>query len=433
MAHLTARQSYTDLTERLNRFPQGAPPSELLYRILGMLFSDREAELVAKLPLRPFSAEQAARNWKVGVAEAETILQKLAGRALLVDMKVGGRMEYVLPPPMAGFFEFALMRVRNDIDQKLLSELYEQYITVEEDFIKALFVDGKTQLGRVFVQEEVLTREQSLHVLDFERATAVIESASEIGIGICYCRHKKQHQGTACNAEMDICMTFNVVAESLNRHGVTRRIDKGECLELLHKAVAQNLVQFGENIQNGVNFICNCCPCCCEAMITAQRFGMMNPVHTSNFIPEIDESCSGCGQCIPVCPVKVISLETEGDNGFGRKKAVIEKELCLGCGVCVRNCPRQSLSMQWREQRVITPVNSTHKTVLMAIERGKLQNLVYDNQVLWSHRTLAALLGVILKLPPVKQLLASEQVGSSYIGALCEKYEKERQLTGGFL
>ncbi len=39
---------------------------------------------------------------------------------------------------MAGFFEFSLMRLRGDLDQKVLSELYYQYITVEEDFIKAL-------------------------------------------------------------------------------------------------------------------------------------------------------------------------------------------------------------------------------------------------------------------------------------------------------
>jgi len=423
MAHLTARGSYRDLTTRINLFPQGAPSSELLYQILGILFSTREAELVARLPLRPFTAETAARNWKVGAAEAESILQELASRALLVDMKVNGQMEYVLPPPMAGFFEFALMRVRHDIDQKLLSELYEQYITVEEDFIKQLFVTGKTQLGRVFVQESVLSSEQSLHVLDFERATEVIETATDIGIGMCYCRHKRQHQGTACHAELDICMTFNTVAESLNRHGITRRVDKVECKELLHKAWEQNLAQFGENVQNGVNFICNCCPCCCEAMLAAQRFGIMNPVHTSNYLATIDTSCTGCGRCLPTCPVKVISLETANRDGTGKKSAVVDRDLCLGCGVCARNCPRDSIKLQARQKRVLTPVNSTHKAVLMAVERGKLQNLLFDNQVLWSHRALAAVIGAVLRLPPVKQLLASEQVGSNYLGALCRKYD----------
>ncbi len=42
MSHNTARESYRKLTERLNRFPQGAPPSELLYQILGVLFSPKK-------------------------------------------------------------------------------------------------------------------------------------------------------------------------------------------------------------------------------------------------------------------------------------------------------------------------------------------------------------------------------------------------------
>ena len=48
MAHRTVKSSYARLTERLNRFPQGAPPSQLLFQILELLMSEREAELLAK-------------------------------------------------------------------------------------------------------------------------------------------------------------------------------------------------------------------------------------------------------------------------------------------------------------------------------------------------------------------------------------------------
>ena len=152
MAHRTPRSSYHNLVNRINLFSQGAPPSDLLFQILALLFSEEEAELVAKLPIRPFNSRDAAKNWKVCEEEAEKTLQKLAGRALLVDIKSPFGTEYVLPPPMAGFFEFALMRTRGDIDQKLLSALYEQYITVEDDFVRQLFLTGDTKLGRVFIQ-----------------------------------------------------------------------------------------------------------------------------------------------------------------------------------------------------------------------------------------------------------------------------------------
>jgi hypothetical protein len=58
----------------------------------------------------------------------------------------------------------------------------------------------------------------------------------------------------------------------------------------------------------------------------------------------------------------------------------------------------------------------------MAIERGKLQHLFFDNRVLWNHRALAAVLGVILKLPPVKQLMATDQVKSRFMEYLVRKH-----------
>jgi len=66
-------------------------------------------------------------------------------------------------------------------------------------------------------------------------------------------------------------------------------------------------------------------------------------------------------------------------------------------------------------------LNGAHKAVVMAIERGKLQNLIFDNHVLWSHRAMAAVLGVILKLPPVKQVMASQQVKSRYLENLLQR------------
>jgi hypothetical protein len=51
----------------------------------------------------------------------------------------------------------------------------------------------------------------------------------------------------------------------------------------------------------------------------------------------------------------------------------------------------------------------------MAIERGQLQNLIFDNQAHWNHRAMAAVLGVILKLPPIKQAMASRQMKSVYL------------------
>jgi ferredoxin len=162
-------------------------------------------------------------------------------------------------------------------------------------------------------------------------------------------------------------------------------------------------------------------------MIAARRFAIFNPVHTSNFIPGIDEqSCTGCGKCVNICPVEAMTLISANDpKKPNRKTAKLNEKVCLGCGLCIRACKEDSLELHSLPARVITPLNGTHKTVVMAIERGKLQHLLFDNKVLFSHRALAAVLGVILKLPPIKQIMASQQVKSRYLEALISYSERD--------
>jgi ferredoxin len=121
------------------------------------------------------------------------------------------------------------------------------------------------------------------------------------------------------------------------------------------------------------------------------------------------------------CPVEAMALVSANDpRKPQRRKAKVDEDVCLGCGVCVRACPTGSLSLQSRPERVITPVTSTHRVVVMAIERGKLQNLIFDNQALASHRAMAAILGAILRLPPVHQAMASQQMKSKYLVTLLD-------------
>ncbi len=426
MSHHLVKTGYTALVERLNRYSQGAPPAEALFKILKILFSEQDAARVAQLPIRPFTVRRAARIWKIAEGEAAKILTDLAERAILLDMERDGVSTYVLPPPMIGFFEFSLMRLRGDIDQQALSELLHQYVHVEDDFLKALFMTGETQVGRIFTHEPALPTETaagSLCILDYERATEVIRTASHRGISRCYCRHKMAHLGRACDAPQEICMTFNDPARALIKHGHARAVSREECLDLLRIAWEHKLVQFGSNVREGVGFICNCCGCCCEAMAAARRFGLLHPIHTTNFLPALNSArCKGCGRCVSVCPVAAMSLVSAHDPRKAKRKlAALHADICLGCGLCVRECPEKAITLKERPQRIIPPLNAVHQAVVMAIERGKLPNLIFDNHALASHRFMAAILQAILKLPPLKQAMASKQLKSRYLEALIIK------------
>ena len=477
MGHLTSRDAYKNLEDRLNYFTQGAPSSETLTKILNVLFTEKEAKWVARLPIRPFTLKKAAQLWGTSEAKAEKLLDHLCEKGLLVDSYDHGVRKFVLPPPMIGFFEFSLMRTRGDIDQKYLSELFYQYINVEEDFIKDLFLGMDTKLGRVFVNEPVLMTEKTNHILDYERATHIIEEAEFIGVGTCFCRHKNYHLGIPCKlgAPMETCLTFGNVARSLAEHGgYTRPIDKAEAKAILEMSYGYNLVQMGENVREHPAFMCNCCGCCCEALEAVRRFSPMQPIATTNYLPHINrEDCVSCGKCAKVCPILAISMEDMEENaplpempkyspapgigqpaqaagagqpaqaagagqpaqapGAGRpdslprpakSRPVIDTTICLGCGVCARNCPKKAITLQRRPIEVITPVNSTHRFVLQAIEKGTLQNLVFDNQAFANHRAMAAVFGTILKLPPLKQALASKQFKSVYLDNLLSRHQK---------
>ncbi|MCO1602761.1 4Fe-4S dicluster domain-containing protein [Desulfosporosinus nitroreducens] len=425
MAHRTIKSGFHRLNERLNQFPQGAPPSEYLFKILSVLMNEKEARVMSALPIRPFSIQTASAALGMSKEDTEKVLTDLASRALLIDIESAeGERSFILPPPMAGFFEFSLMRIREDLDQRLLSELFYQYLNVEEDFVRDLFVT-ETKLGRIFVNEQALSTVNNLYILDYERTSEIIKKAAIIGIGMCYCRHKMSHLGKACDAPSEICMTFGNAASSLIKYGHAREVSALECMDLLEKAYDHNLVQIGENEQEGLPFICNCCGCCCEGLLAIKKFGTLNAINTTNFLPEILEvNCNGCGRCVLACPVGALKMVSQNDtNDKAIKKATLDEEICLGCGVCVRACNRGSIKLKPRNRRVITPVNSVHRIVLLSIEKGKLQNLIFDNRALYSHRAMAAILGAILKMPPIKQIMASEQMKSKYLAALVKNYK----------
>ena len=61
----------------------------------------------------------------------------------------------------------------------------------------------------------------------------------------------------------------------------------------------------------------------------------------------VEEECSGCKSCIPLCPYTAITFDE------AKAKAVINEALCNGCGVCVASCPSGSIKQNLFEDEAI--------------------------------------------------------------------------------
>jgi len=426
MAHQTARSGYKKLQERLDRFPHGLVESETMYKILSVLFTEEEAKLLSQLPIGDFGVPLAMKRWKKSESDTINILDDMASRAVLIDIKKNDETRYLLPPPMIGFFEFSMMRIGTHLDQKVLSELFYEYVCVEDEFVTSLMTID-TPLGRALVQEEAI-EDKALYVMDYEKASEIIKNAKVIGVSTCYCRHVKEHLGEDCDAPKETCLTVsNSGDSSLIRHGYAKEISKEDALEVIRVSKEHNLVQFAENVQSNVSFICNCCSCCCEVLSNAKKHGYTNAINTSNYICVIDETnCIGCKKCVTVCPMDAISLVRTDEDGK-KKIAIVNNDMCIGCAVCDGSCNFDALEMSHRESRVFTPVSLNQKLILQAIETNKLQHLIFRDEEKVSHRLLASVLGVILRLPPAKQLLASKQLRSKYLKKQISLYNEKAQ------
>ncbi len=212
-----------------------------------------------------------------------------------------------------------------------------------------------------------------------------------------------------CDVPLETCSTFGESVDWAVRHGFAKEVSKSEMLENIARSKEMGLVLCADNVRNDISFICHCCGCCCNILLGISKLGYTNVVVTSSFIANIDRSiCTECADCVDQCPINAIEIKTDG-------LPLIDESACIGCGVCGLNCPSGAMGLVKREQRVLHPENTFERVILQSLERGTLQNLLFNNPQSITHGFMRGFVGGFLRIPPVRKALMSDKLRSSFL------------------
>lgn len=421
MGHMVGKDFYGALGEKIDNLTVRTPQTETFRALLRALYSAEEAELVARMPFTLSSIERIAEVTGIDAGELEPRLAALSDKGLVVDVLLGDSYRYMPAPYAIGFFEFTMMRMHDsDPDIGTVARLFSDYFH-EGDFYRANYGDGQqVTVARALPHLDDLG--DHVEILDYERLEQIIDEQEHFAVGVCSCRHKKHHAGEqVCKVPLETCTSFGTAASYLVRHHMAREIPKSEMRDIAQRSRELKLVFSVDNVRQRPTFLCHCCGCCCDIMEGINRHGYPNAIVSSSLMPRIDMAeCNGCQKCGRACHVSAISMIPDPMQAGTKRmfKPVLNEDVCIGCGVCGLVCDPDAIKMERRTQHVIHPETTFERVILQCLERGTLQNQLFDEPDRVSHKVMRGILGGFLRLSPVRKALMSDALRSRFLSSL---------------
>ena len=349
---------YKRLATKLDEMPSGFPATKtgLELRILKNVFEPDEAEMALELRPLPETVDAIAERLGKPVAEMQAILDKMVKKGQIASARMSGQDVYILLPFVVGIYELQL----NCMDKEF-AELFEEYLPILLETLGGF----EPAVGRVVpVSTEI---KQDLHVHRYEDVRRMIEEAKSFQLADCVCRQARALEGNPCNHTMEACLFFSNEENAYNEKYIRGRIiSRKEAMAVLDNSEEEGLVHCTYNLEDGQNFICNCCSCACVGLRSVKEFNAPYLLAKSNFTASIDqETCESCGVCADErCPMDAIVEQNDGYSVFA--------ERCIGCGVCVSTCPTESIALQRKSdsEQNMPPENLIDWRMKRAAARG---------------------------------------------------------------
>ena len=312
-----------------NKFP--ATISGVEFKLLAKLFTEEEAGLACVMQLAAEPASDIANRAGSDPIETRNTLKRMMAKGLIDIRKGDGEFSYALRPFVVGFYEGQLPRMDAE-----MADLFEQYYRETQGGI----LRPTPALHRVIPVEKAIPLEVQIH--PYERASQLLDGARSWGVRDCICRVQQHLLGKDCSHPVETCLVFSHVEHAFDRSKIDRPLSKDEALQILRQTEEAGLVHSSGNYRDGIDYICNCCICCCGIMRGIAEFGIMSAVARSDFriVVKRDE-CNGCEACAGRCQFEALKVsEGVAEANYLR---------CVGCGLCVLVCPTEALYLERRK------------------------------------------------------------------------------------
>ena len=329
---------YIQLREFMDALPAGFPetPTGVELKLLKKMFTPRQAELTMKLSQEPESVQDICDRTGMDKAELAAELEKMARAGLIFRTWEGEEPKYQAFHFLVGLYEFQLNRLDREF-----CKLFEEYLPYFH-----MSMAGQTSQMRVVPVESSL--DSTAKIAPYGQAKEIIAAEDTISVSECICRKEQEIIGNTCAKPRETCLMLGKTAQYYIDNGLGRQVTAEEAYRLLDFAEENGLVLSPSNAQKP-EMICCCCPCCCPTLRVVKQFPSPGEILSSGHYSVIDgETCTGCGECIEVCPMDAI----EDNDGI----SVVSAGRCIGCGLCVARCPVEAITMGEREAAVQEPL-----------------------------------------------------------------------------
>ncbi|NLV86057.1 MAG: 4Fe-4S binding protein [Clostridiales bacterium] len=193
------------------------------------------------------------------------------------------------------------------------------------------------------------------NIIPYEHArTILIENPDNIAVIDCVCRTLRGENG--CHPRQVCILVGNPWVDWASEHCPEvhpRRISQKEAIQILHDCHERGDVHaaFFKDAANGRMYhICNCCSCCCTALVAQNFLGSPMYAGTGHKASIDQEKCVSCGDCVKNCNFVAISQSGDG-------KCVVDTSLCMGCEACASLCPSGAISLELEDGEKLAPMD----------------------------------------------------------------------------